>query len=100
MKAFGPRFARSSWVAKVRGEHGCSVLSTQALAVEQAACYLESRPAGVVDLEYTESCGCCSGSGRIARGRMRFRPCKACNGAGELVAPQRVQTFSGPEWTP
>ncbi len=99
----GPRFARPSWTAKVRGEHGFSVLSTASLAAEQAACYLSSRPAGVVDVEYSESCGRCAGSGRrvVAKPpRLRFAPCPACSGKGELMAEQRVASYVGPEWRP
>jgi hypothetical protein len=99
-ETYGPRYASPAWIAEVRGECGCSILSTHALAVEQAKCYLSSRPAGVVDIEYREACGHCRGAGRRSLGRYRFAACKHCKGEGLLTEQHRIQTFVGPEWKP
>lgn len=93
---FGPVFAWGNYTVKVRGESGCSVVSTLAMAEEQAACYLSSRPAGVVDVFYSEQCRCCSGAGRVVKSRklLAWKPCPACNGAPELYADELVRTIA------
>ena len=98
---FGPRYVIATYIVRVRGELGCSMVSTPALAAEQADCYLSSRPAGVVDVEYSESCGHCRGSGRVAgRARMSWKPCPVCAGAPELLPDVRVASYVGPAWAP
>lgn len=93
---FGPVFAYANYTAKVRGESGCSVISTMALAEEQAACYLASRPAGVVEITYSECCRHCSGSGRVRKGNrlLAWKPCPACNGQPELHADELIKTIA------
>lgn len=101
MIKFGPRFAIPSFMAKVRGEHGCSCMSTMTSALAQANCYLSSRPQGVVDIEYSEQCGHCRGSGRVpGKRRLSWHPCKVCKGQPELTPDMRVATVSGKEWSP
>lgn len=74
-----------SFLVKVRGEHGCSVMSTLGFAVAQAECYMASTPGRVVDISETRTCGHCHGQ----RGLKRCPFCKD-------VEPEDVllQTFS------
>lgn len=87
----GPAHNLASFTVKVVGECGCAVVSSMALAEEQAACYLESRPAGRVEISYFESCGRCRGAGRVALNRklLSYKPCPACGGAPDTT-PERV----------
>ena len=77
----GPVYARPAYTVRVRGEHGCSVISSAASIPAQIEAYLSSRPDGIVDVYYSEYCAKCSGSGRV-RGRriMQWLPCPACGG--------------------
>lgn len=97
----GPVRKLVSYTCKVRGEHGSASYSDLSLVPEQVRCYLSSRPAGVVDVEYSECCAHCSGSGRvrIPRRIMAWKPCPVCNGAPEFCAPMRVATYSGLSWS-
>lgn len=91
---FGPVFARASYTVKVRGEHGCAVYGNSDVSA-QVECYLSTRPHGVVDVFYSESCGHCSGSGRVCTNRrmMRWAPCPACKGNPEIQADTLIATF-------
>ncbi len=93
----GPRYAIASFTARVRGEVGCSVLNSMQSAKEQADCYLASRPAGTVDVDYSEQCGRCRGAGRLVRGKRRrsFVRCPACKGSPELIHEVRIASFVG-----
>lgn len=73
-----------SYLVKVRGEHGCSVMATLPSAIGQAECY-RNTPGRVVDVSETRACGHCHG--RLAR-----KACKVCKG----VEPEDVllQTFA------
>ncbi len=83
----GPRFVCPAYTIKVRGEHGCSVYGDPCGAAAQVACYLQSRPGGVVDVTYSEHCGHCRGHGRVpGKRRLSWRPCKACNGEPEVFS--------------
>lgn len=98
---FGPRYAVPCWTVTVRGECGSAMLSRAELVQEQVACYLSSRPAGVVDVEYSEHCGACGGSGRKSVGKRvrRYVNCKACKGHPFMALPMRLTTHVGPQWT-
>lgn len=93
---FGPVHARVTYTVKVRGEHGCSCLSSADLIDGQAECYLSSRPAGVVEVFYSEQCACCAGSGRVRGNRrvLQWKPCPACGGKGELHADELIRTIA------
>ncbi len=93
---FGPMFASVSYVVKVRGESGCSIVSSMDLAEDQAACYLSSRPSGVVDVFYSELCRCCAGSGRVRKSRrmLSWRECPACSGKAELFPDTLIRTIA------
>lgn len=92
-RKYGPTFAVPSYVVKVRGECGCSVMSSADGADAQAACYLASRPAGVVDITYSEHCGHCRGAGRVSKNR-RWKSCPACAGAPEITPETHVVTHT------
>ncbi len=85
--SLGPRYVVANYLVKVRGEHGCSVLSNPYSAAGQVGCYLSSRPGGACDVTYYEQCGHCKGHGRIAgKRRMSWLPCKHCKGQPELFS--------------
>lgn len=88
----GPRYAAPSYTIRVRGEHGCSVYGDPIGTVAQIACYLESRPNGVVDVTYSEHCAHCRGNGRVpGKRRMSWLPCKVCAGEPDLFALEFTQ---------
>lgn len=91
----GPVHAYSTYTVKVRGEHGCMTTSDPASIDGQAECYLASRPAGVVEVFYSEQCKCCSGAGRLLKSRrtLTWKPCPACNGQPELHADELIRTI-------
>jgi len=91
---FGPACSIASFTVKVRGELGCAVYGTLDGAEVQAACYLESRPDGVVDVFYSEQCGRCRGAGRISKNRrtLAWKPCPHCKGAGETTSDTLLAT--------
>lgn len=97
--AYGPRYVRPNYLTRVRGEHGCACMRDPDMVPGQVACYLESRPAGAVDVYYYEQCAHCGGSGRTCtnRRRMTWKPCKACGGNAE-TPETLLETHVGPEW--
>lgn len=93
---FGPRFVIPTYTVKVVGEHGCMMTGSPETAANQVACYLESRPAGAVDVFYSEDCGHCRGHGRIAgKRRMSFTVCKVCKGEPTVLPETRIETHYG-----
>jgi DnaJ-class molecular chaperone len=92
----GPAHSIASFTVKVRGEHGCTVCSTADGAAGQAACYLSSRPAGQVDVFYSEQCGRCRGSGRVSKNRrtLAWMPCPVCAGAAETTPDTLLVTHT------
>lgn len=97
--SFGPKHKLISYTCKVRGEYGSASYSDPSFVLEQVRCYLSSRPAGVVDVEYSECCAHCSGTGRvrIPRRIMAYRECPVCKGAPELCPPIQVASYAGPD---
>jgi hypothetical protein len=95
-KTFGPAFSVANYTIKVRGEHGCTVTGTYAVALSQAHCYLDSRPAGTVDILYSEVCGHCRGSGRICKSKrtLTWKPCPVCNGNPETCPDTLLATVT------
>ncbi len=83
----GPVHVTPSYTVRVRGEHGCSVLSRPELVRDQVECYLNSRPHGIVDVYYSEHCARCSGSGRVLKSRstLSWGVCPACKGEPNRV---------------
>jgi len=94
---FGPTYSIASFTVKVRGELGYSVMSTLDGAEAQAACYLESRPSGCVEITYSEQCGRCRGAGRVSKNRRKlaWMPCPCCKGAGETTPDTLLSTRLG-----
>ncbi len=97
----GPRYAIATFTVRVRGEMGCSMMHTLDAVKVQADCYLSSRPAGVVDVEYSEQCGHCRGAGRVSKNRRKlaWKPCPVCKGCPELIEEMRIATFTGAQWS-
>lgn len=62
-----------SYLVKVRGEHGCSVMATLESAVGQAEHYRSATAGRVVDIFETRACGHC-------RGAVPQKACKVCKG--------------------
>lgn len=86
IKRLGCAVFELSFLVKVRGEHGCTVMATLQGAVAQAECYMASTPGRVVDIFETRSCGHCH-HGQIGPKRCPF--CKGVEPADVLL-----QTFS------
>ena len=93
---FGPVHATPAYTITIRGEHGASIYGNPEHVDGQIECYLSSRPAGVVDVTYSEHCAKCSGSGRVRANRrmLSWRPCPACGGSPDLFAGVVVRTVS------
>jgi hypothetical protein len=95
-KSRTPVQAVTSYTVRVRGETGCAVLSSFDMVQGQAACYLESRPAGIVDVFESAYCKHCQGSGRVpGKSRMSWKPCPVCGGYHERLPETLIQTIQG-----
>jgi hypothetical protein len=92
---YGPRYATPSYTVKPRGEHGCTVTGAIEHVLSQVACYLESRPDGIIDVFYSEHCAKCGGSGRYCANRrtLNWKPCKVCNGQPELRSETLIEAY-------
>jgi hypothetical protein len=98
LEKFGPVHAVTTYTIRVRGEHGCAMTQHANMIEGQADCYLSSRPGGVVDVFYGESCACCGGRGDVPKkGRVLFarRPCPRCAGTGGNVADVLIYSIVG-----
>ena len=84
------------YTVTVQGEHGCTVTRDLEGANAQAACYLASRPAGVVHITYSEACGHCRGAGRVWKKRklLSWKPCPVCGGAPETHPEEHIATVT------